>query len=523
MATKRGNTMKNRQGVAVLLGVLALGPILAITSCGFSVDLTGGSNGGNTDGTGIGPVAGFGSVKVNGVRYATDNANIVIGGVENRPESELKVGMRVRVEGVFSATNNTGTAGRIEVIREVRGPMDDNGVDNVLNRLRVAGQTILIDPATIFDNVTDILGLQSLQAGTLRHPEVEVHGAADDNGFIHATYVRKNADDFSLADNASVRGKMKIFNSTLRTFTVGNQIVSYPLLGLEKVPPTAVFADNVFVEAKGELTAVGGAGTLIASRIEVLENAVGGNNDAVRVEGYVVSGTSKDSFVLLGPGGKVTVNGMGATLSGGTVAPGVKIQVEGVVNGATLRASVVRVRPAGSVRVEAAVSGTPNVAAGTFTVLTKKIQTDGYSRFKDEAGDLRTFGLTNLLAGDNVLVVGSYDEAGDVVNTILVERIASLDNNRPLLQGPVASEVVNVSFTIIGIRVDAGYSNTEYFAKDGSSLGSGPTAVTAFFTALVNGDVVKVKRGIFTTGTPPTISEGAGTPKMEVEFEEVND
>jgi uncharacterized protein YdeI (BOF family) len=499
---------------------LALFVPVVFTSCGGGLGTTGG---GGTGGTGIGPVTGFGSVKVNGVRYATDNVNIVIGGVENRPESELKVGMRVRVDGVFSATDNTGTAGRIEVIREVRGPMDDNGVDNVLNRLRVAGQTILVNPATIFDNVADLLALQSLQAGTVRHPEVEVHGPADDNGFIHATYVRKNADDFSLSDNASVRGKMKNFNSTLRTFTVGNQLVSFPLIGLEKVPPTAVFADNVFVEAKGMLTAVGGSGTLRASRIEVLDNAVGSNNDAVRVEGYVVSGTSKDSFVLLGPGGKVNVNGVSATLSGGTVAPGRKVQVEGSVSGATLRASVVRVRPAGSVQVEAAVSGTPNVAAGTFTVLTKKIQTDGYTRFKDAAGGLRSFGLTNLLADDNVLVVGSYDTAGDVVNAILVEKIASLDSNRPFLQGPVANEVVNASFTIIGIRVNAGYSNTEYSAKDGSSLGSGPTAVTAFFTALVNADVVKVKRGIFTTGTPPTITEGAGTPEMEVEFEEVND
>jgi len=40
-------------------------------------------------------------VIVNGVSYSTDNANIVIGGVENLPESELKVGMRVRVDGGF--------------------------------------------------------------------------------------------------------------------------------------------------------------------------------------------------------------------------------------------------------------------------------------------------------------------------------------------------------------------------------------------------------------------------------------
>ena len=43
--------MKDRRGVTVLLGILALGSILAMISCGPSVDLTGLGNDGNTDGT----------------------------------------------------------------------------------------------------------------------------------------------------------------------------------------------------------------------------------------------------------------------------------------------------------------------------------------------------------------------------------------------------------------------------------------------------------------------------------------
>lgn len=509
--------IRNRKGR--LLAAIALLIPIAFTSCGGGGDFAGGGTGG----TGIGPVTGFGSVKVNGVRYSTAGANIVIGGVENRPESELKVGMRVRVDGVFSSADNTGTAGRIEVIREVRGPMDDNAVDNVLNRFRVAGQTVLVNPATLFDNAVGLLALQALQAGTLRHPEVEVHGAADDAGFIHATYIRKGADDFPIAsDDVEVRGKVGGLDPLAFRFLIGSLPVSYSGAGLVKVNwPLTGIANGQYVEAKGRITAAGGAGTLNASRIEVLDNTVGGNNDPVRVEGYVVSGASKDSFVLLGPGGQVTVNGVGATLSGGAVAPGRKVQVEGEVSGATLRASVVRVRPAGSVKIEAAVSGAPDTAAGNFTVLTKKIQTDGYTRFKDDAGGSRTFGLTELRANDNVLVVGSYDAAGDVVNAILVERIVSLENGRPLLQGPAAGEIPDVSFTIIGIRVDAGFTNTEYSAKDGTPLGSGTAAVSAFFADLVDGDVVKVKDGVLETG--PILHEGAGTPNMEVEFEEVDD
>ncbi|MBF8260164.1 MAG: conserved exported protein of unknown function [Actinobacteria bacterium] len=82
----------------IFMALALLLPVL-LTSCGGGLGTTAG---GGTGGTGVGPVTGFGSVKMNGIRYATDNANIVIGGVENRPESELKVGMRVRIDGVFS-------------------------------------------------------------------------------------------------------------------------------------------------------------------------------------------------------------------------------------------------------------------------------------------------------------------------------------------------------------------------------------------------------------------------------------
>src|SRR5512139_1871774 len=135
--------MRFRRKQRAFCTALALLAAVGLASCGGGGTTTAG---GGSGGTGVGPVTGFGSVLVNGVEYSTNNANVVIGGVENRPESELKVGMRVRVDGGFSATGNAGTAERIEAIREVRGPLDDDGVDNVLNRLTVAGQTVLVDP-----------------------------------------------------------------------------------------------------------------------------------------------------------------------------------------------------------------------------------------------------------------------------------------------------------------------------------------------------------------------------------------
>lgn len=110
--------MKNRQGVTVLLGILALGSILAMTSCGSTVDLTGLGNGaGNIDGTGIGPVAGFGSVIVNGVKYddtGIDNTNFFAAVIEGQTV--------VKARGIAGSPSMFMTANELQI-----QPAIDNG------------------------------------------------------------------------------------------------------------------------------------------------------------------------------------------------------------------------------------------------------------------------------------------------------------------------------------------------------------------------------------------------------------
>ena len=218
--------MKNRQGVVVLLGILALGPILAMTSCGPSVDLTGLGNGGNTDGTGIGPVAGFGSVIVDGVGYddsGIDNTNFFDD--HGRTKAELEAGMMVAITGTINGAD--GTADNITVLRHVDGPMDDNGVDLSTNRLKVMGQDVVVDTSTVFDNgVTNLADLRTLQGANVNHPELEVHGSADNNGVIHATFIHKWADDRAAGRDVQVRGTVA-GPPTATTFVIGRKTVDY--------------------------------------------------------------------------------------------------------------------------------------------------------------------------------------------------------------------------------------------------------------------------------------------------------
>jgi len=237
--------MKNRQGVAVSLGILSLGAILAMTSCGPSVDLTFLGNGGNTDGTGVGPVAGFGSVIVNGVRYddaGIDSTNFFDD--HGRSKTDLMAGMMVKVTATeVDDVSGTGTATKIEVQRHVDGPLDDNGVTLATNRMQVMGQTVVTDTTTVFDNVIDLTDIDNLSKAGNR-PELEVHGIADNDGTIHATFVHMWSDNVVTDRDVQVKGTVGNLNLAHTAFTLGTVSVSIP------TPPPGL-ANGKFIEAKG--------------------------------------------------------------------------------------------------------------------------------------------------------------------------------------------------------------------------------------------------------------------------------
>ena len=146
-------------------------------------------NGGNADGTGLGPVTGFGSVIVNGVRYddaGIDNTTFLDD--HGRSKSDLAAGMMVKVTATgVNDVSGTGTATKIAVLRHVDGPLDDNGVTLATNRMKVMGQTVVMDTTTVFDNVVaggllDLAAIDNLaKEGIARARD---HGIADDTGTI---------------------------------------------------------------------------------------------------------------------------------------------------------------------------------------------------------------------------------------------------------------------------------------------------------------------------------------------------
>lgn len=437
-----------------------------LASCGGD---SGTSSGGGTGGTGVGPVSGFGSVIVNGVRYddaGIDNTNFLDG--RGRTKADLADGMVVAISGTIGGAS--GRADRIAVLRHIDGPMDDNSVDLTTNGLKVMGQDVLIDAATVFDDniIKSLSDLRTLQGANVNHSELEVHGSADNSGVIHATFIHKWADDHAVGDNVQVRGRVAGLDTTAKRFSIGRKTVDCNALG--SIP--AGVDNGSFIEAKGVLRASDNA--LVATSV-MLEDATGGqpSGSRVEVEGFVNRVlTPNASFELIGPNGLQTVTWTTGTtaFTGGTganIGAGVKVEVEGTRKvGGALSATKIEIRRANNIRME---STATSVAAASLTVFGKTVKVDALTRYKDSRDKLKTFHQADIAVNDSLKISAFLDNTmvpASIVAT-RVERVGAIGANNRILQGPVESFVPGgpdlfiLGIDVLGAAVPAVFLNSD--------------------------------------------------------------
>ena len=484
----------------VIFMALALLLSVGLTSCGGGL---GSTAGGGIGGTGVGPVTGFGSVIVNGVRYDdTGIGNTTFFDDNGRTKADLKAGMMVAIFGSISGAN--GTADNITVLRHVDGPIDDNGVDLATNRLKVMGQDVVVDASTVFDNlITGLVDLRTLQGANVSHPELEVHGSADNNGLIHATFITKWSDDRIGGRVVQVRGTVA-GAPTATTLVIGRKTVDFSG-ALEGLPAGVV--SGSFVEARGTLRVTDN--TLLATSVK-LEDPAGGqpSGDRAEVEGYVNRVvTPSASFELIGPNGLQTVTWTAGTtaFTGGTGADirgGVKVEVEGTRKvGGALAATKIAIRRGSNVRLESTVT---SVTASSLTIFGKTVAVNALTQYKDSSSiDLKTFGQANILVG-NTLKVSAFLDNSTVPTSIVatrVERIDPIASDRHILQGPVGAKA-NPTLTILGVTVTTTAGGTTFLQADETPF-PGATPVDqqiAFFGAVTPGQTIVKARGSFASG-----------------------
>ena len=522
--------MKNLRAAALLPGILALGAILAMASCDLDADLTFLNDGGNNDGTGIGPVTGFGSIKLAGAVFTEDSTTTIVDD-EGRTIDNVIEGMVVTVKGTLDKNFRSGSASSITIEREVRGPVDDNGVSLDNNSIRVLGQTVLVNPGTVMvfssGGETDLVALKADLDNDF-HPELEVHGGVDGQGVIHATFIGRGHDNVVAGDTVALRGKISNLDTVLRAFRIGAQQVNYtglPAGGKVNWPGTGL-KNGMFAEVRGRLDALGGSGVVRTDRagdlVEVKTVSLGNPQDRVKVEGYVVSGTAT-SFVMGVPNGTVTVNS-GSAPTGGTFGLRQRVRVKGTITGSagtTVQASAITILRAEEIVMEGSPDSPPS--GTSLTLLGKPVEVDDFTLFRDDTGAIRkNFNLSHISTSDTVRVAGTFDNTvspGKVI-AAKVERLATTPDGTVTLQAPVSAPIGLPNLVMIGVTVRTDFTTTDYFDNGGVPIAD----QIAFFTELANrgaGTIVKVKRGVFTDG-PPRIELPTDGSRMEVGFGRIN-
>jgi hypothetical protein len=459
----------------------------------------GGSGGGQTAGierlgVSSGTVTGFGSIFVNGVEFETDSAEFDIDeDASGSSQDDLDVGDTVIV--TFDPAAAGSVAQTVFSDEAVEGPIDSINAPDC--GLVVAGQCVLIDAGTSFDDSIPTASIDGLNPGDF----VEVSGLFDSSDGVSLDRIRATRIELkpSVPGEVEVHGEVSALNAGNMTFMINDLEVDFGAVPaiIDDDFPGMTFANGDFVEVKG--TNFDGGGALLATKIEPDGPglAAGGIDlDAfdevqVELEGFITRYVSAADFDVAGF--PVTTNGM-TVFEGGTAADlglNVKVEVEGNVIDDVLVADKVDIRRANKLRVTALVDDVDpdpmNPQIGTLVVLGITVRVDALTRVEDKSdADIESFDLSLLNVNDYVEVRGGADPAGgaDIVAGLLErEDPPNVPGEDTEIRGFVDT-VAQPSFTIAGVTIETS-GGTVFRDAAGTSIGG-----TAFFNALQPGDLV---------------------------------
>lgn len=205
------------------LTALALG---VLTACGGggSDNLDVADGGIRGTGSSVGPVSGFGSVFVNGVRFDTDDLNGQVQSDDGiTTESELNEGMILRVDGQWR-DDGTGTADAVEYDDTLRGEIekvtaDPSGAGEFVE-IVVMGQTVVVGQQTVVKGTT----FTDLLSGSGDGLSVRVSAWRQEDGSFRASYV--GVIDNTLND-VEIEGAIDEGSVQPGSFTINGVNVTY--------------------------------------------------------------------------------------------------------------------------------------------------------------------------------------------------------------------------------------------------------------------------------------------------------
>ncbi len=308
----------------VLLGAASIGATSLLAACG------GGGDGADEGAAGAasftsGPISGFGSVIVGGVRFDDTLALIVDEDGNRATRGDLRLGCVIDIDaGRIDRAEARAVALRIMLGGALVGPV--GAVDTTATTLMLLGQTVLVTTSTVFDTAITG-GLAGITVGSV----YEVHGLFDpaNNRFVATRIAPKiGATEYRL------RGVVSSLDKTARTFKIGDQLVNYAGVPNADVPST--LADGQFVRVLLQTTQVNGAWVAIRLRHSVRTFEP---RPDVHVEGVITAWTSAQAFEING----LKIDAANAAFPDGTagVVLGARVEVDGaIVNGVLVATKV---------------------------------------------------------------------------------------------------------------------------------------------------------------------------------------
>ena len=301
------------------------------------VAMLGGCGGVDSGGTGTGasstyangPITGFGSIIVNGVRYDDSTASIDDDEGRMRSRDELRLGMRAEVLAsaiTVSAGVSSASAMSIRLQSEIVGPLE--AIDRVNARLTVLGQPVAVVATTAFDAAL-VGGLVALSIGDV----LEIYATLD---VTSGRFVASRIERRTGATAYRLRGVVATLSLAAKTLSIGGATIDWSAVAPSD--PASALAPGRFVRATLATTALAGTWRATALSTAVAKPE---DRDVAEVEGRITAFTSPASFALNG----IAVDAAAATFPNGSagLALGVRVEVRGSLRSGVLVASRVEI------------------------------------------------------------------------------------------------------------------------------------------------------------------------------------
>ena len=403
------------------------------------------------------------------MRYDTDSAQVSI---EDKPATagELKVGEVIRLTAEVDA-QGVARAKSIQQDHLIQGAVQ--AVDTAAGTLTIAGQVIIVDNETMFDDSIPTRTLAGIAVGDV----IEVHGFAAAGGSARATRIEKAGAGET---EVEVTGLVSNLDTGQKRFNVGTLAVDYSAATLEDFGATGIAAGNL-VEVKG--TSFLADGALRATKVEREgHQSDGRSGDDSEVEGLVTRFGSATDFDVAGQ--KVVTNASTVFVNG-TAADlqlNVKVEAEGKFDSSNaLVAAKVTFKRQSTARLAAMVESV-DAGGGSFRALGITVVVSNMTFKEDHESEDHFFNLGDLRVGDWVEVGGYVDPAGN--GRLIATRLERDEPEDEVeLRGP-ASDIATTSLKVLGVSVEL-LPGTEYEDED--------TRITASeFLARAVGQTVEV-------------------------------